>query len=265
MSANGVAPASVPPVQLFCLAHAGGAVSLYRRWQQALPHGVELVPLELPGHGTRRTVPPIAQWPALLETMRAELQARRDPERAFALFGHSMGSLIAYELIHALREHGGGTPVWFGASASVAPSLRVRETHWLECTHDQLVARLRSLGGTPEALLRERDFIEMLLPLFRADFHLCGMYPSTFPGPSQRPLLDCPVTVLTGRDDANTADAAKLAGWRDTTRGDCTFHAFAGGHFYLETGPGPVLAQVAESLARAMARPPAPAASTAGA
>ncbi|WP_414441809.1 thioesterase II family protein [Burkholderia sp. 22PA0106] len=259
MPVNAVAPAALPPVQLFCFAHAGGAASLYRRWQQALPHGVEVVALDLPGHGTRRALAPLAEWPALLDAMCAELLARRDRERAFALFGHSMGSLVAHELIHRLRARDAGEPVWFGASASAAPPCRKVETHWLDCTHAQLVDKLRSLGGTPEILLRDRDFIDMLMPTFRADFHLCGIYPTVFPAEPRREPLDCPVTVFTGRDDAATADPDKLAPWRDTTLGECTFHAFAGGHFYLETQPEPVLARVAESLARALATP-APAA-----
>lgn len=259
MSASDRAPAALPPVQLFCFAHAGGAASLYRRWQQALPRGVAVIALDLPGHGLRRALPPHTDWPSLIESLCADWRARRDLSLPFAVFGHSMGSLVAHELLHALRAQGEAAPVWFGASASVAPSRRASETHWLGCTHQQLVDKLRSLGGTPEALLNDHDFIELLMPAFRADFHLCGTYPSVFPDASGRPPLDCPLTVFTGSDDPATAQAEKLAPWRDTTRGECAFHAFAGGHFYLDTEPEPVLARVASSLARALASP-APAA-----
>ncbi len=260
MSVHAGQPAVLPPVQLFCFAHAGGAASLYRRWPQALPRGVELIALELPGHGLRRALPVLSDWPGLLDVLGAELLARRDRSRPYALFGHSMGSLVAHELIHALRERGAELPVWLGASASVAPSRRKHETHWLGCSHEQMVDKLRALGGTPEALLRDRDFIELLLPSLRADFHLCGIYPAAFPADAGRAPLDCPVTVFTGRDDSATADLDNVARWRDTTRGECGFHAFAGGHFYLEAELPALLERVAESLGRALARPAAPAA-----
>jgi surfactin synthase thioesterase subunit len=227
---------------------------LYRRWAQQLPHGVRVVPLELPGHGARRTLPAATDWPALIDPLGAELHARLDPAVPFALFGHSMGALVGLELIHALRARRAPSPVWFGASASVAPSCRVRETHWLGCSREQMIDKLRSLGGTPEELLADRDFIDYLLPVLRADFHLCGTYPDDAVA-VERELLDCPVAVFTGRDDPATACTADVACWRDATRSMCAFHSFDGGHFYLGDAPGPVLARVAASLAGALAQP----------
>ncbi|WP_144109532.1 thioesterase II family protein [Paraburkholderia sp. BCC1886] len=260
---DAVAPAAVhsvalPPVQLFCLAHAGGTSMLYRRWAQHLPRSVEVVALELPGHGTRRALPASTTWPALIDEVIAQFDARRDATVPFAVFGHSMGALVGLELLHALRHRAtdaSQSAVWFGASAAVAPSCRIRETHWLGCTHEQMVAKLRSLGGTPEALLADRDFIDFLLPTLRADFHLCGTYGDTAgatAGATRRAPLDCPIDVFLGRDDAATARADDVARWRDETRGTFQQHRFDGAHFYLDDAPGPVLARVASSLADAL-------------
>lgn len=259
MTSAVAASVSLPPVQLFCLAHAGGTATLYRRWAQRLPQNVRVVPLELPGHGARRALPAHTEWPSLIDGLCGEWHARRDPAVPFALFGHSMGALVGFELMHALRARDAGMAVWFGASASVAPSCRVRETHWLGCTHQQMVDRLRPLGGTPDALLEDRDFIDFLMPTLRADFHLCGTYPVDAKGvggaATTREPLDCPVAVFTGRDDPATARADDIARWRDETRDTCAFHRFDGGHFYLDDAPGPVLARVASSLADALAQP----------
>jgi surfactin synthase thioesterase subunit len=169
-------PAVLPPVRPVCLAHAGGSAMLHRPWAQRLPRGVQVVPLELPGHGSRCAVSAHAKWPALIDTLLVELAERLDDDEPFAVFGHSMGALVGLELIHALRARHGLAPVWFGASASLAPSRRNWETHWLDCTHEAMVARLRELGGTPVELLDDRDFIDFVLPALRADFHLCGTY-----------------------------------------------------------------------------------------
>lgn len=249
----------LPPVQLFCLAHAGGTAMPYRRWAQRLPQNVRVVPLELPGHGVRRALPPHTEWSSLIDGLREELNAQRDPTVPFALFGHSMGALVGFELMHALRATDAASAVWFGASASVAPSCRIRETHWLGSTHQQMVDKLRSLDGTPDVLLEDRDFIDFLMPTLRADFHLCGMYPIEANGAgdavTSREPLECPIAVFTGRNDSATARAEDVVRWRDETLDTCTFHRFEGGHFYLDDAPGPVLARIAHSLAGALAQP----------
>jgi surfactin synthase thioesterase subunit len=120
-----------------------------------------------------------------------------------------------------------------------------------------MVARLRELGGTPAALLDDRDFIDFVLPVLRADFHLCGTYAplATAEESTVREPLVCPVGVFTGCDDRATACAEDVAAWRDETRGTCTLHRFDGGHFYLDGTPDSVMACVATSLADALARP----------
>ncbi|MGF6765731.1 surfactin synthase thioesterase subunit [Paraburkholderia sp. GAS33] len=260
MSGFVAVPGALPPVRLVCLAHAGGSAMLYRRWAQRLPHGVQVMPLELPGHGSRCRLRAHTEWPALIEMLIVELAEQLDDDVPFAVFGHSMGALVGFELIHALRARHGLEPVWFGASASVAPSRRNRETHWLNCTHEAMVARLRELGGTPAALLDDRDFIDFVLPVLRADFHLCGTYAplATAEESTVREPLVCPVGVFTGCDDRATACAEDVAAWRDETRGTCTLHRFDGGHFYLDGTPDSVMACVATSLADALARPAAP-------
>jgi surfactin synthase thioesterase subunit len=251
MTVAAAAGVHAPALQLFCFAHAGGAASLYRRWSQVLPAQVQVVPLELPGHGARRDTPAHVRWPALIDAVCAEWRRARDPSLPFAVFGHSMGALIGFELLHALRARGLGAARWFGASASVAPACRVRETHWLDSTIDQMIDKLRTLGGTPDALLADRDLIGFLMPTLRADFHLCGTYA---PGcgsnaiAGAREPLDCALTVFTGRDDPATARADDIARWRDETRGAFAHRLFDGGHFYLDGSLVAVLQCVADAL-----------------
>lgn len=260
MSGFAAVPALLPPVRLVCLAHAGGSAMLYRRWAQRLPRGVQVVLVELPGHGSRCALPAHTGWPALIDTLVVELAEKLEGDAPFAVFGHSMGALVGFELIHALRARYGMAPVWFGASASVAPSRRNWESDWLDCTHEAMVAKLRELGGTPAELLDDRDFIDFVLPVLRADFHLCGTYTrdAMTAGALARQPLACPIGVFTGLDDRATACADDVAAWRDETRGACTLHSFDGGHFYLDGTPDSVMACVATSLAGALAQPAAP-------
>jgi len=240
---------------LVCLAHAGGSVAVYREWQALLPSFVQVRALELPGHGMRRAQPAHTEWPALVEQLADELLTLADDGAPFALFGHSMGSLVGLELMHALRERGKPAPVWFGASATVSPARRKHETHWLNCSHAEMIACLRERGGTPAELLDDADFVDFMLPLLRADFHLCGMHPARMKArvdevDSAAAMLDCPIDVFVGRDDPATAHGADVHAWAQQTRGPCTVHGFDGGHFFIDTAREAVLAVVAGSLAR---------------
>ncbi|WP_027800578.1 thioesterase II family protein [Paraburkholderia dilworthii] len=264
-------PSNRPPhasnaLTLVCLAHAGGSVALYRDWQHRLPSFVQVRTLELPGHGMRRSTPPHTEWPALIAQLADELLALIDSGAPFALFGHSMGSLVGLELMHALRERGKRAPVWFGASATISPVRRNHEAHWLDCSHDEMIACLRERGGTPAELLDDADFVDFMLPLLRADFHLCGAHPAHIaaraaagaamlhgsPAAGVRSMsaaLDCPIDVFVGRDDPATAAHTDVDAWAEQTRGVCAVHWFDGGHFFIDTAREAVLAVVAKALA----------------
>ncbi|WP_323118651.1 thioesterase II family protein [Burkholderia alba] len=244
------------PVTLICLAHAGGNVSLYREWTRRMPPSIRPQLLELPGRGIRRAAPALDAWPALIDQLTADALGCIRDGAPFAVFGHSMGALVGLELIHALRRRAGRAPIWFGASATVSPTRRALETHWLACTPEQMVARLRTRGGTPDALLDDLDFIDLMLPMLRADFHLCGVHPAHLAAraaaPGHAPLA-CPIDVFVGRDDPATANGDDVAAWSAETRGPCTVHRFAGGHFYLDDAPQPVLDTLVQALDRARA------------
>ncbi|WP_025603014.1 thioesterase II family protein [Burkholderia sp. WSM2230] len=259
MNSSNRVPHPCSALTLVCLAHAGGSVALYREWQDRLPSFVHVCMLELPGHGMRRCEPAHTEWPALVEQLADELLALVGGGAPFALFGHSMGSLVGLELMHALRERGKPAPFWFGASATISPARRKHETHWLNCSHAEMISCLRERGGTPAELLDDADFVDFMLPLLRADFHLCGMHPAYMKARmktraevanSSAATLDCPIDVFVGRDDPATAHRADVDAWAQQTRGTCTVHRFDGGHFFIDTAREAVLEVIAGSLAQ---------------
>jgi surfactin synthase thioesterase subunit len=239
------------PVDLICLPHAGGHALLYRRWAQALPFGARVRAQDLPGHGALRAVPPLTHWPDLIDALTTRVLAQIDANVPYAVMGHSMGALAGIELIREIERRTGRQPVWFGVSACIAPTRRVREEHWLTCSRDAMIAQLRKLGGTHEALLEDREFIDFMLPVLRADFHLCGTYPASRAEP-----LSCPIDVFIGRDDSSTANRDDVNAWSQETRGRCTVHRFDGGHFFIEERLDEMLAIVASTLAEVRIQQP---------
>ncbi|WP_027818883.1 thioesterase II family protein [Paraburkholderia bannensis] len=230
---------------LFCLPYAGGSAAVYREWQQRLPGWIKLAPLHMPGRGVRHAMPALHAWPALLDLLLDDVVSYL--QGPFAIFGHSMGGLIAVELAHAIRERHGVEPVWLGVSACKAPSRRERALHWLSCPESEFVDEVRSLNGMPEELLANREFMDLVLPFLRADFHLCGSY--TY---RQRVPLDCPMLVAGGAQDREIAcDPVNLAAWSLETRGACEQHTLDADHFFINTHRDALIGLVAGSLARA--------------
>lgn len=209
--------------QLFVIPHAGGAASYYRQWSEWLPNTVELIPLDLAGHGTRMREPLITEWPGFVADLAALVRARI--AGAYILAGHSLGALVAYEVARIMQAR--GTPpsllLVTGRNGPTA-GLSHRPIHQLPDA--EFLAAIERLGGTPGTVLQQSEVMRMYLPLLRADLRLAETY-TREPGP---PLL-LPVAVFAGRQDQLTDDRGLIAWSRETT-GTFELTLVAGGHFF---------------------------------
>jgi medium-chain acyl-[acyl-carrier-protein] hydrolase len=224
-----------------CIPYAGGNAFAYRGWQPLLPSAVEVVAVQPPGRDVRFSEPPSeamdAYVPALAEALLPRL------ERPLAIFGHSLGALIAFELVRHLRTAGLPAPVHLFLSGMQAPHLPPLEPDVHLLPDEQLIARLRRLNGTPEEVLQSRPLLEVVLPAIRADFKLLETYRFS-PGPA----IEAPTTVLGGLSDASTP-APRLKAWAEHCSDFKGVRMFPGDHFYL----APAVAQVTQVVAQALA------------
>src|SRR5437870_3798527 len=83
-------------MRLFCFPYAGGGAPVYRAWPNDLPHEVEVCPLQLPGRENRLGETPFTRMEPLIDALTQALTPYLD--MPFALFGHSMGAAVAYEV-----------------------------------------------------------------------------------------------------------------------------------------------------------------------
>src|SRR5262245_14446672 len=91
-------------MRLLCLAHAGGGPSAFRAWRPAIPDSLDITSVPLPGREGLYTEP----QPHDLATLVQDILERGASwfEGPYALFGHSMGALLAFELARAVRREG---------------------------------------------------------------------------------------------------------------------------------------------------------------
>ncbi|WP_104112274.1 thioesterase II family protein [Micromonospora chalcea] len=228
-------------VRLFCLPYAGGGAAAYRGWQRAAPPGVQVVALELPGRGTRLQEAPFLRLAPLIRSLADALTGALD--RPYALFGHSMGGLLAFELARALRRRPVRQPEHVFVSAAASPD-SPSSRPLLHCAaDDEIRAHLAKLGGTPPEVLDNADLMRLMLPVLRADFSVLETYEHR-----PEPPLATPLTVLGGRGDRIVPPRA-LDGWRRHTSARSRLCLFPGNHFFLHGARAEVVATVARDLA----------------
>ena len=226
---------------LLCLPYSGASAMVYSRWRRKLPEWLTLQPVELPGRGARYGEPLHTDMRRLALQLAQEQKVTL--KAPYALFGHSLGALLACEMAHAFRSLGCPEPVALFASGTAAPTMRADYDRGFAQprTDAELIDQLRTLNGTSEEVLVNKELMSLTLPVLRADFLLCGRFE-----PQQRPLLKCPVHVLGGKDDRATTE--QLIGWSKETHGSFSVDMLAGGHFFIHEHEAKVLRVIKDQL-----------------
>lgn len=234
-------PRAAARLRLFCLHHAGGSAAEFRTWWRHLPAEIEVCAIQLPGHANRRHEPPCTEITLLTQTLAEVLHPYCD--RPFALFGHSLGGLLAFELTRYLQQQALPLPRHLFISAWREPHLPNPRACLWRLPDRELIDRLtaewpwfsQEMAGSP-------FFQERALPALRADLRLVDGYVY-----SEAPRLGCPLTCFGGAQDARVPEHA-LAAWRQHTQ--CAFHLrlFAGGHFYLRSNDVALIQAIMQQL-----------------
>ncbi|QUQ67498.1 thioesterase II family protein [Kutzneria sp. CA-103260] len=234
-----------PRLMLLCLPPGGGDVSFFSSWQRALGEDVAVNPAALPGHGRRVAEPLMNSISDLADgLLEPALRATAAP---LALFGHSLGALVAFELAHRLTA-AGRPPVLLIVSGSPAPQSHPRTSQSYELSDEEFLDSVIALGGVSDGLLDFPDMRSFLLPILRADFAAAETYHCP-----PRPLLDIPFLVLGGNSDPSV-HRSELDLWCDMTSGPSEVAVFDGGHFYLVDQLSEVLSKIRAVTGSALAR-----------
>lgn len=238
-------PPAPKALRLFCFPYAGGSAGLFHQWNQALTD-VDVCAVQLPGRANRLAEPAFTDFESLIEALLPLILAHAD--RPFALFGHSMGALIAFRLAQRLQTLPSARPQQLFVSACAAPQIpRTRQWHLQDDA--ALLETLRAYAATPAQVLQNPELMELLLPMLRADFQLLASYRYQR---GEKPL-SCPIHVLSGHDD-HSIPSGLYADWGKESRHPATFTVFRGGHFFLDGQMEQVGRQVREFMLQEQAR-----------
>ncbi|HEX6519052.1 MAG TPA: alpha/beta fold hydrolase [Streptosporangiaceae bacterium] len=229
----------IPAIQIFCFAHAGGGPALFRHWRNALAPEAMVRPVLLPGRDSRLNEKPFRRMADLIGPLCEALEPQLT--QSYALFGHSMGAVVAYEVARRFSTEARTGPACLLVSGRAPGRMRGRrQVH--DLPDDEFLAEVTRLNGMPPEVLDEPDLIDMLLPVLRADYQLAETY---------RPLpggqLRCPVTAYLSTSDPEV-DEQEMLRWKEVTTGEFAMRVFRGDHFYLKGDRPDVLNAVREDL-----------------
>ena len=218
-------PRAAPRLRLFCLPFAGGGASSYREWSNKLPSDIEVVPVQLPGREDRLSEKPLQRMEDIVDRL-IEALSPLMRDFPFALFGHSMGAIVALEVTRRLATTHGPVPCHMITSARAAPHLPLRRPPIFNLSRKELERWLRELNGTPEAILSSTEMMDLLLPALRCDLQIDDTFRTT-----AEPTIACPLTVVGGLRD-NEATPDELRGWSLYTSGSFALRLVDGDHFF---------------------------------
>jgi surfactin synthase thioesterase subunit len=231
-------------IRLFLFHHSGGNVTRYRQWEQLLPSDISSQCVQLPGRLDRRGERPYTRLQPLVEAVVQALAADLD-DRPYALFGHSMGAILAYRVAVTMRARGAQPPALVAASGW-APEGFTAPPEWrpaADSTADELVEAMHRLGALPAPVGDDPEMLAAAVGALRADIAVCGDYLD------DGAVVPCPVVAYAGRGDPLLAPGA-MRSWAARTPEYLGCREFPEGHFFIDAHASAVTADLARLLRR---------------
>lgn len=213
-------------INLFCIPYAGGSAAIYNRWKPYLNDDIRLTPVELAGRGKRFKEPFCDSLEEMADDVCKIIKVGMDSP--YALFGHSMGGALVYELACRIKREQGKEPIHIFISGRRPPHIINSGKLLHELPFDDFKEEILKLGGTPKELFENKELMNIFLPILRADYRIIENYKYK----QDKIVMSCGLTVLAGEKD-DESDPKYMIEWKKYTKSQFSFYIFNGGHFFL--------------------------------
>ncbi len=227
-------------LRLVCFPFSGSGVSAFHSWRPQLPDWIDFCPLALPGREVRYREPPFTAISALVQELCPLLLQQLD--LPVALYGHSVGALLAFEVAQELTRQAVG-PVHLFLAACRPPHLPnvMPPLHGIQDDAEFLAKLQMQYRKLPDVVLQDETLLASLVRTLRADLMMFETYRCSTP---QR--LQCPQTVLGGTQDWFSIE--ELTQWDRYTSGPSKVEMMPGDHFFMQSCAAQLTAQIVTEL-----------------
>ncbi len=231
--------------RLYLFAYAGGSAAVFRQWPAYFDDSYELIGIQLPGRGSRMLEPAETDYRVLVRDI-ADALLEENQYTRYALYGHSMGALLAHHVALELLRRGAAQPDALFVSGCKPPHLARSARQVADMSDAEFIDELRRLEGTPAALLENAELMQLLLPTIKADFILLDRWYAAL-APTPRAELSLPICGMSGRRDIHCS-RADIEGWQEHTHGTLETLEYNGGHFFLQSQEAKVVGDIRARL-----------------
>ncbi|WP_270344372.1 thioesterase II family protein [Bacillus mobilis] len=226
---------------LFCLPYAGGSESIYFKWRKHLHPSIQLIPIELRGRGKRFDE-------NFYETLKEavddifENNRRNIESNDYAIFGHSMGSLLAYEFYYKISNLNLRKPNHMFLSGYRAPSVNRGREKIYNLSDKEFIKRVIGLGGTPEELMDNQELLQLFLPIIRSDFKIIEDYKYI----GREDKIECNVSILNGKQDSIKLE--EILAWKNHVCKGLKVYNLEGNHFFINSNTEKITSIINETI-----------------
>ena len=211
---------------LFCLPYAGGSQAIYYKWRKYLKPSIKLVPIELKGRGKRFGE---EFYESLEEAVEDIFDNIKDQilQDEYAIYGHSMGSVLAYELYYKIRDEKLNMPKHMFFSGYQAPSIPRKKRQIYTLPDEEFIKEVIKLGGTPQEVADNEELLRLFAPILRSDFKILEKYIYK----EMKEKIQCDISIFNGEKDDTTKE--DILAWKDHGDKDFKVYNFDGNHFFI--------------------------------
>jgi surfactin synthase thioesterase subunit len=214
-------------MQLFCVPHAGSSALNYHKWRPYLTPDINIIPLELAGRGIKSNIALYSTFEEAAEDIFHDFRRLYTGEK-YALFGHSLGCWLVYELYYRIEQEGVRIPEALFLSGHYPPFLnKVKEKPCADMDDEEFIEKITLLGGTNELVFQDEELRKKYLHILKSDFMIAEEFQCR-----ERPdKIKSNVVVLGGTLDG-TVNSGELLLWRKAAGANCTVCKITGDHFF---------------------------------
>jgi surfactin synthase thioesterase subunit len=227
-------------ITLFAIPFAGGSKYSYTVFSKYLPSTIELKAIELPGRGERIAENLVDDIHLLADDVFNQIKASLN--KPYIIYGHSMGTLLAYLVMKKITDNGITPPLQVVVSGAAGPSSEERERGRHLLSKSDFKKKLEQYGGSPKEVLENEELFDFFEPILRNDFKVVETYHYT---PWDK-KMEVPITVLIGLEERVSMAEAKL--WENETNKNVTVKQFPGGHFFIYEYPAEVVKTIIKTV-----------------
>jgi len=220
------ASAEIKAPRVICLPHAGSGAAAFKTLAEPFFQDRDMVVVQYPGRETRLRDPLTRDMQELVDEILPAVTVYLD--EPYILFGHSMGSKVAFELLQRLQNQNHRLPESLIVSCSPAPHRPSGLNPAFKQDDAGFLAYLKRLGGVPKELLEVPDLLDMVLPILRNDFELLYRYRAT----ANHRAVTCPLYAIASPQDISVREE-DVAHWQELAADTFRLMPLEGGHFYF--------------------------------